>query len=81
MVFTRKKDTEIRKAWKTNASGEKEKVLFVIGKVGELLKMQIIFDDNTAENLDKWLVISADDYSAEEFDNLADAKKWAMDHE
>lgn len=79
MVFTRKKGTEIRKAWETNEAGEKEKVLFIIGRVDELLRMSVIFDDNTSGNENKWLLISADGNSIEEFNSLEEAKKAATE--
>lgn len=79
MVFTRRKGTEIRKAWETNEAGEKEKVLYIIGRVDELLKMNVIFDDNTSGNEEKWLLISADGNSIEEFGSLEEAKKAAKE--
>lgn len=52
--FYKTKDTEtLRKVYDT----ESEQVIALIGQVEELVKLNIIFPDNTDGNMDKWLVI------------------------
>jgi len=49
--------------------------LAVIGQVKDLLALELIFDDNTEGNLDKWLVIYNDkDTSIREFNSKEEAK-------
>ena len=71
MKITRVKETEIRKA-KT----EDNKVFAIIGQVKELLEKEIIFDDNTKGNEEKWLGIEERGKIIREFETLEEAKEY-----
>ena len=72
--FYKVKDTEIRRAVEVNKDGQRAEVKAIIGKVSELLEKEIIFQDNTFGNEEKWLVICKDGVDIMEFDSLQDAK-------
>ena len=71
MKITRIKETEIRKA-KT----EDNKVFAIIGQVKELMEKEIIFDDNTKGNENKWLGIEKGGEVIREFETLKEAKEY-----
>lgn len=73
--FFKVKGTEIRRAVEVNDAGVKVCAVAVIGKVADLLAADLIFEDNTSGNMDKWLVISMPTgASIREFDTLEEAK-------
>lgn len=49
------------------------KTLCIIGQVSDLLKMNLIYEDNTSGNFDKWLLIDRFGRCVE-FDSKKDAK-------
>ena len=71
MKITRIKETGIRRA-KT----ENNEVFAIIGQVKELLEKEIIFDDNTKENENKWLGIEEKGEVIREFETLEEAKEY-----
>ena len=71
MKITRIKETGIRKA-KT----EENEVFAIIGQVKELLEKEIIFDDNTKGNENKWLGIEEKGEVIREFETLEEAKEY-----
>lgn len=73
--FYKVKGTELRKAVVTDNTGKPVRFLALIGQVKELLKNNIIFDDNTAGHEEKWLVLNTKGSVVHEFDNLDAAKK------
>ena len=61
----------VRKVYDT----ESEKVVAIIGQVKEMLRLNIIFPDNTEGNGDKWLVIPKNDIARiREYNTLEEAK-------
>ena len=78
--ITRVKGTEIRRVWECDDEyGDKIRVIGIIGKVAELLEQNIIFEDNTKGNEDKWLLISSDAEKIAEFDTVEEAKAHARE--
>ena len=75
--FFKVKDTEVRRAVEVDEAGNKKRVIAVIGQVGELLKQELIFPENTDGNLEKWLLLSPDGDNVIEYETLADAKEGA----
>ena len=72
--YYKKKGTEIRKVAEVDENDNK-KVIAIIGQVAEMLKHEIIFPDNTAGNLEKWLLIRVENPEMpEEYETLEDAK-------
>lgn len=71
MKITRIKETGIRRA-KT----EKNEVFAIIGQVKELLEKEIIFNDNTKRNEEKWLGIEKGGEVIREFETLEEAKEY-----
>lgn len=73
--FFKMKDCEIRRAFEVDDAGNKIKCVALIGRVKELLEKEIIFEDCTKGNMDKWLVIYPDnDVVTKDYPSLADAK-------
>jgi hypothetical protein len=56
LKFFKIKDTGLVSVTRVSEDGKKER-LAIIGQVDELLRREIIFPDNTGENMDKWLMI------------------------
>ena len=75
LKFYKTQGTEIRKAVEVDENGQRLEVKAVIGKVAELLEKEIIFQDNTSGNEEKWLVICKDGLDITEFDSLDEAKE------
>lgn len=71
MKITRIKETGIRRA-KT----EKNEVFAIIGQVKEMLEKEIIFDDNTKGNENKWIGIEEKGKVIREFETLEEAKEY-----
>lgn len=78
--FMRIKDTGIRKMYECNAEGERIRVVALVGQVSELLTKDIIFDDNTDGNYDKWLILAQKGECIIEQNTLDEAKAYAKDH-
>lgn len=73
--FFKVKDTEVRKVATVDEQGKIVDFKALIGKVSELLKLQIIFPDNTKGNEEKWLVVTKDGSDIREFPSLQEAKE------
>ena len=71
MKITKIKETGIRKA-KT----EENEVFAIIGQVKELLEKEIIFDENTKGNENKWLGIEKGGEVIREFETLEEPKEY-----
>ena len=78
--FVRVKGTEIRKMYECRSTGEVIRTVAIIGQVKELLEKEIIFDDNTTGNEDKWLIIAKGGDEIMEFNSLADAKDYCRNN-
>lgn len=74
--FIKAKGTEIRKVCTCDELGNPNKVISLIGKVSDLLEHEIIFNDNTFGNMNKWLVINNNGNEIIEFDTLEDSKNF-----
>ena len=74
--FFRVKDTGVVNTYIHDDDGNRiSGNLAVIGQVKELLDMELIYDDNTDGNLDKWLVIyNNKDCDIKEFNSKEEAK-------
>ena len=70
MKITRVKETEIRRVWKD------ANVYAIIGRVDDLLKRDIIFNDNVKGNEEKWLGIEDLGNKITEFETLEEAKEY-----
>lgn len=46
----------------------------IIGQVVELLENEVIFDDNTKGNEEKWLVVMTNGLEIKEFESISEAK-------
>ena len=68
MKITRVKETEIRRVWKD------ANVYAIIGRVDDLAKRNIIFEDNVKGNEKKWLGIEDSGNKITEFETLEEAK-------
>ena len=71
--FFRKKDTEIVKIALVHEDGTKE-VLGILGPVSDLVRLEVIFADNTEGNFAKWLIIDRDANVIGEYESKAEAK-------
>ena len=71
MKITRIKETGIRKA-KT----EENEVFAIIGQVKEMIEREIIFEDNTKGNEEKWIGIEEKGEVIREFETLEEAKEY-----
>lgn len=76
----RKGNTEIRKMYECWQGGEVLRIVAVIGQVKELLEKEIIFDDNTTGNEDKWLIIAKGGDEIMEFTSLTEAKEFCRNN-
>ena len=75
--FSKVQSTEIRKAIEVDENGNRIAVRAIIGQALELLKNEIIFDDNVKGNEKKWLVIlEKTPDNILEFNSLDDAKSF-----
>lgn len=71
MRITRVKGTDIRKVYKDQNS-----VYAVVGRVNDLVKRNLIFNDNTEGNEEKWLGIEDLGNKITEFETLEEAKDY-----
>ena len=71
MKITKILNTEIRRIKKDDGT-----IYAIIGQVKELLEKEVIFDDNTAGNEEKWLGIEEKGNVIKEFNNLEEAKNY-----
>ena len=78
--YVKVKNTEIRKMYECWQGGEVLRTVAIIGQVKELLKKEIIFDDNTTGNEDKWLIIAKNGDEIMEFTSLTEAKDYCQNN-
>ena len=71
--FFRKNGTEIVKIALVHEDGTKE-VLGILGPVSDLVRLEVIFADNTKGNFAKWLIIDRDANVIGEYESKAEAK-------
>ena len=73
--FFKIKDSEIRRAVEVDEAGNKVRVIAIIGQVKELLAKNVIFEDSTNGNMEKWLVIYENALEiTTDYNSLAEAK-------
>lgn len=78
--FARVKNTQIRKMYLCGEGGEPLRIVAVIGQVSELIEKEIIFNDNTIGNEDKWLIIAKSGEEIVEFSSLEKAKDFCRNN-